>query len=359
MLDAATKFLAARLIKRETTQDFVQAVERGWIRMFGPPSSLHVDSHRAWGSEAFTDYTTDHDIQLVMSPGEAHNRLAQLERRHHVLRRAVEIYMADKQQDTMACLKEALIYVIPQINATLSVGGFSPTQWVLGYQPHLPGSLLDNHTNIAHLSPGESFQQTLQSRSQAAASVLRADSDLRLRRALLRQHRGEPPALHVGRVGPRVRWKGPATVVLIEADASGKPNVYWLVHGTALLRAAPEHVRPDVESDTLALDAPSLHSLVQGVQNRGTTTSRTCCEHIANVLGLPRTPTTRCLSRTMPYRRPRLTWFCRCLGRLLQPLRPRARLMSLRLWRHLRSALIMSLSRHHHARLPRRSSPPD
>ena len=157
MLDAATKFLRARLIKRETTQDFVQAVERGWIRMFGPPSSLHVDSHRAWGSEAFRDYTTDHDIQLVISPGEAHNRLAQLERRHHVLRRAVEIYMADKQQDTMACLKEALIYVIPQINSTLSVGGFSPTQWVLGYQPHLPGSLLDNHTNIAHLSPGEFF----------------------------------------------------------------------------------------------------------------------------------------------------------------------------------------------------------
>ena len=45
-----------------------------------------------------------------------------------------------------------------------------------------------------------------------------------------------------------------------ETDGSGKPNVYWLV------------VRPDIESDTLASDAPNLHSLAQGVQNRGTTT---------------------------------------------------------------------------------------
>ena len=49
------------------------------------------------------------------------------------------------------------------------------------------------------------------------------------------------------------------------------PNVYWLVHGTALIRAAPEHVRPDLGSDTLAADTPALHSLVRKVQNRGTT----------------------------------------------------------------------------------------
>ena len=47
--------------------------------------------------------------------------------------------------------------------------------------------------------------------------------------------------------------------------------MYWLVHGTALLRAAPEHVRPDIESETLATDSPQLHRLVQDVQNRGAT----------------------------------------------------------------------------------------
>ena len=73
--------------------------------------------------------------------------------------------------------------------------------------------------------------------------------------------------------GPRIRWKGPATVVLVESQRgpTTPPTVYWLVHGTALIRAAPEHVRPDLENATLAADTPALHDLVRKVQNRGTT----------------------------------------------------------------------------------------
>eukprot|EP00439_Symbiodinium_sp_Y106_P023353 s6529_g2.t2 len=174
------------------------AVERGWIKVF----ALFVDSHRAWGSNEVMHYSTDHGIELVVSPGEAHERLAQLERRHQVLRRAVEMYLEDHPPTGPESLVEALSFVVPQLNQTLSVGGFSPTQWVLGYQPNILGSLLDTNVNYSHLGP---------------------------------------------------------------------PNVYWLVQGTALIRAAPEHVRPDLESDTLAADTPALHSLVRKVQNRGTT----------------------------------------------------------------------------------------
>ena len=282
MLDAATRYMSTRVIRRETTEEFIQAIQRGWIKTFGPPLALHVDSHRAWGSDEFRDFVTTNDIALTISPGEAHNRLAQLERRHQVLRKAVEYYMADKNLDSMSGLAEALIYVVPQINATLGVGGFSPTQWVLGYQPRIPGSLLDDSLNYSHLAPSEAFQAKLASRTTAASSVLKADNDQRLRRALLRQHRGDPLPLHVGQrcfywreaagVGPRVRWKGPAVVVLVENDPQSRPSVYWLVHGSALLRAAPEHVRPDFEQETLAANTPALHDLLQTVQNRGTTT---------------------------------------------------------------------------------------
>ena len=190
--------MAARVLRKETSADFLQAVERGWIKVF----ALFVDSHRAWGSNEVMHYSTDHGIELVVSPGEAHERLAQLERRHQVLRRAVEMCLEDHPPTGPESLVEALSFVVPQLNQTLSVGGFSPTQWVLGYQPNIPGSLLDTNVNYSHLDP---------------------------------------------------------------------PNVYWLVQGTALIRAAPEHVRPDLESDTLAADTPALHSLVRKVQNRGTT----------------------------------------------------------------------------------------
>ena len=38
-------------------------------------------------------------------------------------------------------IRQALCYVLPQVNATPSVGGFSPTQWLLGKQITLPGEL--------------------------------------------------------------------------------------------------------------------------------------------------------------------------------------------------------------------------
>ena len=282
MLDSATRYLAARVLNSETSSEFLRALQRGWIRTFGAPAALHVDSHRGWGSAEVRDFATEHNFEIVVSPGEAHERLAQLERRHQVLRKAVDVYMEEHNSNTMDGLVEALTFVVPALNQTLSVGGYSPAQWVLGYQPSLPGSLLDSQLNPSHLHPTEAFQKNMMARATAATAVIKADADLRLRRALLRQHRGEAPLLHVGQrcyywreaagPGPRVRWKGPATVVLVEQGHRALPTVYWLVHGTALIRAAPEHVRPDIESTTLAGSGRDLLTLVRDVQNRGTTT---------------------------------------------------------------------------------------
>ena len=38
MMDAATRYVAARVVCRETSAEFLQAIERGWIRVFGPPA---------------------------------------------------------------------------------------------------------------------------------------------------------------------------------------------------------------------------------------------------------------------------------------------------------------------------------
>ncbi|CAE7693968.1 RE1, partial [Symbiodinium necroappetens] len=241
MMDAATRYVAARC----------------WIRVFGPPRTLFVDSHRVWGSDEVMQYASEHGMELVISCGEAHERLAQLERRHQVLRRSVELYLEDNPPTGPESLVEALCFIIPQLNQSLSVGGFSPTQWVLGYQPNIPGSLLDSNVNYSHLDPTEAFQHKMQCRVRAATAVVKADNELRLRRTSTAPRRSATDA-------------GPATVVLVESQRGPDhpPTVYWLVHGSALIRAAPEHVRPDLESDTLAADPPVL---VRHIQNRGTT----------------------------------------------------------------------------------------
>ena len=99
------------------------------------------------------------------------------------------------------------------------------------------------------------FEEELQRRTAARLAFVKADSDARIRRALLRRHRVLRVPLAVGQQcfywrdagAPRlqkVRWRGPAKVAMREDDEQGKPITYWIVHATSLIRVAPEHLRP-------------------------------------------------------------------------------------------------------------------
>ena len=260
MSDAVTRLIAARHLQAETSQEFVRQIEQAWINFFGPMKVLQVDEHRAWSSDYIREWATEQGIQLVISPGQAPTRLAILERRHQVTRRAVSLFLESnpgvaKDKDGLMI---ALNYVVPQLNRTPNVHGFSPLQWVLGYTPHVPGLLTDEMSlhNPAHLEPGERFREKLRLQQEAAKATLDADIDQRLRRALLRKYSGQPVVLQPGdlcyywRDTPaghayKLKWRGPATVIMREPGAHG-PNTdtYWIGHGTVLLRAAPEHVKP-------------------------------------------------------------------------------------------------------------------
>ena len=64
------------------------------------------------------EWTTAHGLQHKVAPGEAHERLAIVERRHALIRKAVEIYLDDVKVDHVEGIKEALTFVVPQLNAT-------------------------------------------------------------------------------------------------------------------------------------------------------------------------------------------------------------------------------------------------
>ena len=94
------------------------------LRHFGPPKSLLTDEGRGWCSDAFSEWCGNHNVEHLVAPGEAHNRLGVVERRH------VEIYTSDLNLEDIGGLRS-----IPQVNASPTVARFGPTQWVLGLQP--------------------------------------------------------------------------------------------------------------------------------------------------------------------------------------------------------------------------------
>ena len=81
-------------------------------------------------------WTTQHSVEHIVAPAESH-RLSLVERRHATLRRAIEIYMDDMKVNGPSGIRQALTYVVPQLNDTVSVAGYSPSQWLLGKMPRL------------------------------------------------------------------------------------------------------------------------------------------------------------------------------------------------------------------------------
>lgn len=164
--------------------------------------------------------------------------------------------MADLNVHGPDGLRMALTYVLPQLNAQPTVAGYSPSQWVLGYQPSVGGLLISDQITPTHLSGSQSFEEALMRRNAAKSAIVQADTDQRLRRALLRRYAGENLRLSVGQTCfywrdaqqgdlVKIRWQGPAKVLMVEDDSDGKPSTYWICHKTQLLRCAPHHCRPD------------------------------------------------------------------------------------------------------------------
>ena len=272
----------ATLLHGERGDHLIHGLERAWIRHFGLPQCLCSDEGRGWVGNEMNEWTTQHSIEHVVAPAESH-RLALVERRHVTLRRAIEIYMDDMKVSGPAGIRQALTYVVPQLNDTVSVAGYSPSQWLLGKMPRLPGGLAQDGLSPAHLGDHDQFEQLLRQRAAAKKALISADLDAKLRRALLRQYQGSDLPLQVGQKCffwrdqrsdrlVKIRWHGPARIVMVEYSKDEKPELYWLAYKTQLIRCSPHHVRADfTAADTQLLDAQEARREVASLRSRGVT----------------------------------------------------------------------------------------
>ena len=279
VVDKGTRFMMAHLLVGARSQDFIQALERHWISHFGVPARLVTDEGRGWLHCDFQEWTDSQSIQHVVAAGEAHEQFALVERRHAVLRKALEVYLMDFGLEGANAIRQALSYVVPQLNNNPST---SPSQWVLGQSPTFPGELLGTNLTPVHLDTP--FEDELSRRAVAKMAIVQADADQKLRRALLRKYAGTNIALSPGQTCfywrdaraadlVKIRWKGPATILMREDDDDGRPRVYWIGHKTQPLRCAPHHVRPEIgrSTSTLIGDLQVAKDMLQALKSRGVT----------------------------------------------------------------------------------------
>ena len=67
----ATRYSALRANKTETTDELIKAIERGWIRQFGPMGELRTDDGSGFASDEFTQFLVQHGINIAVAAGEA------------------------------------------------------------------------------------------------------------------------------------------------------------------------------------------------------------------------------------------------------------------------------------------------
>ena len=247
-------------MKRETEKEELEVL-REWFEIFGPPKKVRTDASGAHMGQAYLDFMDDHNIKLILVPKEAHYRMGTVERLHAV--RRLQLLKMKKEKPELD-LKSAVATACHQRNRLRTVHGSSPAQIVFGFQPTDLG-LIDEPMQ-ERADPRKAHQQDQELRLLAARAFYEANHSATLRKALLSKARVEHLPLQIGdyayywRSNDKKlaisRWRGPALVCAIEPrkldSGATKPSVYWLAHGSALVRVAPEHLRPEVPRERSA-----------------------------------------------------------------------------------------------------------
>ena len=105
----------------------------------------------------------------------------------------------------------------------------------------------------------EQYKEDWNRRAAAAKGFIDANNSQAVRNAVLMKSRPKPEKCQVGEFvfywreadknkASSAHWRGPAVVCTIEPTESGA-GVYWIVHGSALIRATHEQLRPELSEE--------------------------------------------------------------------------------------------------------------
>ena len=257
IIDVYSRFETNAVVSSETLDEELEVIMRQWVSWAGFPKQIRTDSSGAHMSEAFQSWCDDNHIKLTLVPKEAHHRMGLVERLHAVRRQQLHKMKAEKAD---LKLEVAVMHACSQRNRLRTVHGSSPASIVFGFTPG-DGGILDEPESVKPTGrPGHQEDEAI--RHQAAKAFYEANHSSAIRRAILAKSRIEHVQHAVGehvyywrtsndKLEPS-RWRGPALVCMVEPrveEGLTRPSVYWLAHGSSLVRVAPEHVRPEVGSE--------------------------------------------------------------------------------------------------------------
>ena len=257
ILDEYSRYEVDAVLTKEDAQEEIQALENSWISWAGPPRVLRLDMAGWHMSNHFKEWAGRHAIKLDFVPKEAHFMLGIVERNHAVRREQIDIYHDLMPNDD---LKTAVLVTCNQRNRLRGVRGSTPAMIALGQLPRQAGNADEPRIQ----NTGNEFLEDMKKREAAAIAFIKANNSRAVRTALMARGRPTRNEYFVGEYvyywrkdgDPHLQkchWRGPALVSMIEPSPSTPtPRVYWLVHGTSLIRCVHEQLRPELPEERSA-----------------------------------------------------------------------------------------------------------
>ena len=279
IVDQASTFHITRLIPHKDSKLIAATFYEAWVEIFGEPRELIYDAGNEFKGEMGALLERIGTRSTIL-PIEAHWKGGTTERHgaifKHTLRKLIEEYNVSSETELKIAMAEAAYAK----NSLARRGGFSPIQWVLGYENALPGSILsrpasDLATHQA-LVDGGAFAKRVNMREAARHVWIALDNSERLRRALLRQPKTQKEEFLPGEqvfffqlsrgtirksghaTSDPGSWHGPAVVVGTQGLGTA-----WISFRQTLIKIATEHLRNATEEEYLGAQAVSEELAIQ------------------------------------------------------------------------------------------------
>ena len=253
MVDAATCFHAARLLRCREPAHVAGKFMSGWIALFGVPVAVVLDQGGEFETE-FIALFEAHSVASKVTGSHAPWQNGFCERQGALLGVAWSAAVQAEKAEGRQAMKIALACALQAKNATVSRRGHSAHQLVFGRQAYLPELLDEEVWQAAGMGQALSLEGEVarQSEMRAAAKIalLHGEVHEKLKAALRRAPGGQNRAFSPGEMvffwSPasdlkrrRYRrdagaWRGPAVVLL--PDGAQKYFISW--RGRCLLVAA-------------------------------------------------------------------------------------------------------------------------
>lgn len=215
IIDLCTRLSAATFMPNKSRDTIIKAFFQIWVAVYGSPQKVLVDNGGEFANDDFLKMTEALGINVQTTAAESPWSNGIVERHNQTLAK-----MMDKViEDTKCSYEMALSWALSAKNSLQNIAGFSPYQLVLGGNPNLPCSTMENLPALSRKSSPSIIQDNLNALHSARAAFIASENDEKIRRALLRNVRTSSETTYV--TGDLVyykrdnsnEWRGPGIVI--------------------------------------------------------------------------------------------------------------------------------------------------